>query len=53
MDLKQLDQFITIVNEGNISKAARVLHMSQPPLSTQIHSLEAELGCKALYPWFP
>lgn len=46
MDLKQLDQFITIVNEGNISKAARVLHMSQPPLSTQIHSLEAELGCK-------
>lgn len=45
MDLKQLEQFITVVNEGNISRAARALHMSQPPLSTQIHALEEELGC--------
>lgn len=45
MDLKQLNYFVTIVNEGNISNAAKKLHMSQPPLSTQIHLLEDELGC--------
>lgn len=43
MDLKQLEYFITIVNEGNISKAARELHISQPPLSNQMKLLEKEL----------
>jgi len=45
MDLKQLNYFVTIVNEGNISNATKKLHMSQPPLSTQIHLLEDELSC--------
>ncbi len=45
MDIKQLYYFVTVVNEGNISAAAKKLHMSQPPLSTQIHRLEDELGC--------
>ena len=44
MDLKQLEYFITVVSEGNISKAAKKLHLSQPPLSMQIKNLEAELG---------
>lgn len=44
MDLKQLEYFITIVNEGNISRAARELHISQPPLSNQMKLLEEELG---------
>lgn len=43
MDLKQLEYFITIVNQGNISKAARELHISQPPLSNQMKLLEKEL----------
>ena len=45
MDIKQLYYFVTVVEEGNISSAAKKLHMSQPPLSTQIHNLEEELGC--------
>ena len=48
MDIRQLKYFITIIDEGSISGAARVLHMSQPPLSMQIQQLEDELGCKLL-----
>lgn len=44
MDLKQLSYFIAIVDEGSISAAARKLHISQPPLSNQMKSLESELG---------
>ncbi len=45
MDLKQLNYFVTVVNEGNITSAAKKLFMSQPPLSTQLKALETELGC--------
>lgn len=45
MDLKQLNYFVTVVNEGNITSAAKKLFMSQPPLSTQLKLLENELGC--------
>lgn len=45
MDIKQLIYFTTIVDEGNISAAAKKLNISQPPLSNQIHNLEDELGC--------
>ena len=46
MDLKQLHYFVTVVEEGSISAAARRLYLSQPPLSAQIHCLEVELGCQ-------
>ena len=46
MDIKQLINFITIVEEGNITKAAQKLHISQPPLSNQLKALEEELGVK-------
>lgn len=45
MDLKQLKYFVTVVEEGTISAAAKKLFMSQPPLSTQIKLLEEEFGC--------
>jgi len=48
MDIKQLTYFITIVEEGNITRAANKLHMAQPPLSTQLKLLEDELGTKLL-----
>lgn len=44
MDLRTLSYFVTVVEELNITKAAEKLHMSQPPLSSQIKSLEKELN---------
>ncbi len=44
MELRQLSYFTTIVNEGNISQAAKKLSISQPPLSHQMKLLEEELG---------
>ncbi|WP_033169688.1 LysR family transcriptional regulator [Selenomonas sp. ND2010] len=44
MDLKQLNYFLTVVNEQQITAAAKKLHMAQPPLSQQMKLLEEELG---------
>ncbi|MQS76199.1 LysR family transcriptional regulator [Companilactobacillus halodurans] len=46
MDIRVLRYFVTIAREQNMSKAARMLHVSQPALSKQISELEAELGIK-------
>lgn len=43
MELKQMKYFKTIVEEGTITQAARVLHISQPPLSMQLKAIEEEL----------
>lgn len=44
MELRVLNYFLTVVQEKTISKAAEVLHLSQPTLSKQLKDLEAELG---------
>lgn len=44
MDIRQLKYFLAIKEEGGVTAAARVLHMSQPPLSNQLRLLEEELG---------
>lgn len=46
MDIKQLKYFYVIAEEGQITSAAKRLHMAQPPLSYQLKSLEEELGVK-------
>jgi len=44
MELRVLKYFITIANEQNISRAAQIIHITQPTLSRQIIELEEELG---------
>ena len=45
MDIKQCRYFISIVENGNISQASKILHIAQPPLSMSMKQLEAELNC--------
>lgn len=48
MDLKQLEYFSRVVEEGSFSKAAVALNLSQPSVSRQVNLLEQELGQKLL-----
>lgn len=44
MEIRTLKYFLAVAQEGNISKAANVLHITQPTLSRQIKAFEDKLG---------
>ena len=46
MEIRVLDYFLTVAREENITKAAALLHITQPTLSRQMIQLEKELGVK-------
>ena len=46
MEIRQLESFIVVAEQGSFSEAARILHVSQPSISTHISSLEKELGIR-------
>lgn len=46
MELRVLKYFLMVAREENITKAAELLHITQPTLSRQIAQLEEELGVK-------
>ena len=48
MDLTHLRYFVTIVQSGSLTAAARVLRVSQPALSVAVHNLEESLGTTLL-----
>ena len=46
MELRALQYFLVVAREENITKAAALLHVTQPTLSRQMMQLEEELGVR-------
>lgn len=44
IDLRRLRAFVTLAEEGHVTRAAERLGMQQPPLTRLLQSLEADLG---------
>ncbi len=49
MEFRVLKYFLMVAREENITKAATLLHLTQPTLSRQLMQLEEELGVKLFH----
>ena len=49
MELRVLKYFLAVAREENITRAAALLHVTQPTLSRQLMQLEQELGVKLFH----
>jgi DNA-binding transcriptional LysR family regulator len=47
-ELRQLQAFVTVVEEGQMTRAAATLHVAQPALSSTIAKLERNVGLRLL-----
>lgn len=48
MDFKQLEAFVSVIDNGSFSKAGKYLHLTQPTVSAHIASLEDETETKLI-----
>ncbi|MGI4936026.1 MAG: LysR family transcriptional regulator, partial [Janthinobacterium lividum] len=48
MNLAQLRAFVAIAREGNLTRAAQQLHLTQPAASLQLKSLQKSLDLQLL-----
>lgn len=44
MEIYQLRTFVTVAQQGHLTQAAELLHLSQPAVTAQIKALEEEVG---------
>ncbi|MBQ3497298.1 MAG: LysR family transcriptional regulator, partial [Oscillospiraceae bacterium] len=48
MDIKELEAFLYVVENRSFSKAAELLHLTQPTISSHISALERKLGIRLI-----
>lgn len=48
MEIRVLRYFLTVVREESITRAAQVLHITQPTLSRQLAQMEEQMGGEAV-----
>ncbi|WP_029089400.1 LysR family transcriptional regulator [Brevibacterium album] len=46
LSIEQIESFIAVAEEGSVSRAARRLALTQPPVSRRVQHLEGRLGCR-------